>query len=108
MTAKDLNWWHLVQHSIGHAMNDSYQLPPEHRAYVSAEGIVRRRFTDDVSKFDSDQHYMLVKEQVLAYLIPLMESYRHIRPTLLFESHRSFIQVLNLELSVIFQVMNLL
>ena len=106
MTAKDLTWRHLVQHSIGHAMNEYYQVPPECRAFISAEEIVKRRFTNNVRKFNSHQHYMQVQGQVLAYLVPLLEAHRHIRPVILFESHRTFVPALNLELSVIFQVMH--
>jgi hypothetical protein len=106
MTAKDLNWRHLVQHSIGHAINAYFQLPPEERVYVSARDIVAERYTNQIVKFESGQHYLQVREKLLAHLVPLLEARRSIRPVILFESHRTHLPELDLDLSVIFQLMH--
>lgn len=106
MTAKDLNWRHLVQHSIGHTIHAYFQLPPEERAYVSVRDIMRKRYTRQIAKFESGQHYLQVKEKLLAHLVPLLEARQSIRPVILFESHRTHLPELDLDLSVIFQLMH--
>ena len=105
MTAKDLNWRHLVQHSIGHTINAYFQMPPEEREYVSVRDIVEQRYTSQITKFESGQHYLRVREKLLAHLVPLLEARKAIRPVILFESHRTHLPELDLELSVIFQLM---
>lgn len=106
MTAKDLNWRHLVQHSIGHTLHAYFQLPPEERAYISVRDLAVKWYTRQMAKFASGQHYLQVRQKLLAHLVPLLEARRSIRPIILFESHRTHLPELDLDLSVIFQVMH--
>ncbi|MDF2721583.1 MAG: hypothetical protein K0Q59_1258 [Paenibacillus sp.] len=100
-----LNWKQLVQYAVNHAIYEFYTLPIESRSSSRIIDVLNRHWTNKVHRFESNPHFHRVKAKVIQSLLrELASDSSELPPLLLFENISVWIDELQSEMSMIFQL----
>ena len=106
LTDTDITWAHLAQYAVGHIVNGYYSAPTEGRTVGKISELAGRYWTTRRCKFDSLDHYHVVRRTVLSRLAALLTRQpASMKPLVLYESLRAHIAELDIDLSLIIQVL---
>lgn len=102
-----LNWRQLVQYAVHHAIHEHYSLPAESRSSRKVQEFIDRHWTNKVYRFESEHHFHRVKSTVTQnLLLELFPGNVPVPPLMLFENISVWIDELQAEMSMIFQVVH--
>lgn len=103
--SSSLNWRQMVQYAVNHIINDIYTLPVEARSQARIFEIIHTRWRINKRLFESQAQYNQVRSTVTVSLLNHFSSaFTAAPPLFLFESHSTWIEELQTELSIIFQL----
>lgn len=106
MSDRDITWAHLAQYAVGHIVNGYYSTPTEGRTVDAIGMLAGRYWTTRRCKFDSPDHYRVVRRNVLSRLSGTLTAQpADMKPLVLYESMRTHIAELDIDLSLIIQVL---
>jgi hypothetical protein len=98
-------WRQLVQNTVNHIINEFYQLPLKTRSSLKVLELIQRYWIKRVDLFDSKAHYYTVLAKITDHLLRNLISNRHgPPPVFLFEKFNTWIEELQIHLSMTFQV----
>ncbi|BCG59822.1 hypothetical protein [Paenibacillus sp. URB8-2] len=98
-------WRQQVQYAVGHTLNDYYSLAPEVRRQTPIQFILERRWPPQSRCFLSHMHYLKVKNTICDELIRLVGgNHEEEIPFMLYEQWHVPVPELQMELSMIFQL----
>ena len=98
-------WHQQVQYALGHTLNDFYSLQPDVRRETPIQFLLERRWPHKGNSFTSLLHYWDIKTSITDELMR-MASVNHLQdiPIMLYEQWSIAVPELNMELSMIFQL----
>jgi hypothetical protein len=100
-----LHWREMVQYAVNQVVEDYYKLPPQSRSAYKVMELIQRHWIKKVDLFASKIDYYLVLANVTDHLLHcLLEAKDADVPVLLFEKLRVYLEELQVELAMTFQV----
>lgn len=100
-----VNWRQMVQYAVSYVINDYYTLPAKSRSSLKVLESIQRRWTNKVDMFQSSCHFHVIRAVITDHLLQWLKSENDATPPLfLFENVSAWIEELQFELSMIFQV----
>lgn len=98
-------WRQQVQYAVGHTLNDFYSLLPEVRRETPIQFLLERRWPPKGDAFPSLLQYWDIKTSIADELMRMVSS-NHVQdiPVMLYEQWHIPVPVLDIELSMIFQL----
>ncbi|TBL72381.1 hypothetical protein [Paenibacillus thalictri] len=105
-SSSGLDWKQLVQYAASHTVNQYFSLPVSRRTPEAIAHFVEKYWTNRVNKFQSPEHFRLIKMNVTAKLTRFLGQAKHLTPMVLFESFPTYIEELGLEIAYIVQALS--
>lgn len=103
--SNSLHWRQMVQYAVNHVINDIYSLPVEARSQAKIFECIHTRWKINMRLFGSKAHYNQILATVTTALLDYFSAdFTEVPPLFLFESFSTWIEELQTELSMIFQV----
>ncbi|QGQ95952.1 hypothetical protein EHS13_14255 [Paenibacillus psychroresistens] len=103
--SNSLHWRQMVQYAVNHVINDIYSLPVEARSQARIYEIIHTRWKINMRLFESKAHYNQILAHVTTALLDHFSAdFAKEPPLFLFETFSTWIEELQTELSMIFQV----
>ncbi|WP_127498843.1 hypothetical protein [Paenibacillus glycanilyticus] len=99
----EVNWVQLAQVAVSQVVNAFFMTPEGERSHFSIPDTLDRWWTNKLAKFESPEHYWLIRQRLIDGLHSLLASEQSTTPIILFEQHRVFVPELRVELMQIFQ-----